>query len=109
LTGEVLQQLDLFVCERSHLLAIDGNRADNLALFEHRYRNMHLHVQLQAGQITFHADGRRGKPSTIPCLLNHFGARSILSRLLGRIVEQPKSLQCIGKHHRVRRQRQHMH
>src|SRR5262245_1442973 len=40
LRSEVCKQLDLLVGERPHLLAIDGNRADNLALLEHRYRNM---------------------------------------------------------------------
>ena len=37
LGGEVLHQLDLLVVERPHLLAIDGDRADNLLVAEHRH------------------------------------------------------------------------
>src|SRR5262245_37752670 len=36
LGGEILQQLDLLVGERTHLLAIDNNYANRLALLEHR-------------------------------------------------------------------------
>src|SRR6516164_9809703 len=35
LRGEVLQQFDLLVGERAHLLAIDGDRSNQLFLFEH--------------------------------------------------------------------------
>ena len=38
LRGEVVQQLDLFVGEGSHLLAIDGDRADQFVILEHRHR-----------------------------------------------------------------------
>ena len=37
LGGEVRDQLDLLVGERPHLLAIDGDHADQLALLEHRH------------------------------------------------------------------------
>jgi hypothetical protein len=40
LGGEVRHQLDLLVGEGPHFLAVDGDRADNLALLEHRHRNM---------------------------------------------------------------------
>ena len=36
LGGEVLQQLDLLVGERPHLLAVDAEHADKLAILEHR-------------------------------------------------------------------------
>src|SRR5262249_59168458 len=35
LRGEVLQQFDLLVGERAHLLAVDGDRSNELVLFEH--------------------------------------------------------------------------
>src|SRR5262245_9952970 len=38
LSSEVLDQLDLFVDERPHLLTKDDNRADQLSLLEHRDR-----------------------------------------------------------------------
>src|SRR5262249_17259741 len=34
---EIVHKLDLFVAERPHLLAVDGDRADQLILLEHRY------------------------------------------------------------------------
>src|SRR5262249_18949903 len=34
---EIVNKLDLFVAERPHLLAVDGDRADQLILLEHRY------------------------------------------------------------------------
>src|SRR5262249_5154248 len=37
LRGEVLHQLDLLVGERADLLAVDGDRTDQLILLEHRY------------------------------------------------------------------------
>ena len=37
LGGEVLDQLDLLVGERANLLAVDGDRADQLVLLEHRH------------------------------------------------------------------------
>ena len=37
LGGEVLHQLDLLVGERAHLLAVDGDRADQLVVLEHRH------------------------------------------------------------------------
>ena len=37
LGGEVLHQLDLLVGEWPHLLAVDGDRADQLVLLEHRH------------------------------------------------------------------------
>ena len=37
LGGEVRHQLDLLVGERPHLLAVDADRADQLALLEHRH------------------------------------------------------------------------
>ena len=37
LGGEVLYQLDLLVGERPHLLAVDGDGADQLVLLEHRH------------------------------------------------------------------------
>ena len=37
LGGEVLDQLDLLVGERPHLLAVDGDGADQLVLLEHRH------------------------------------------------------------------------
>ena len=37
LGGEVLDQLDLLVGERTNLLAVDGDRADQLVLLEHRH------------------------------------------------------------------------
>ena len=37
LVGEVLHQLDLLVGERTNLLAIDADRADQLVLLEHRH------------------------------------------------------------------------
>ena len=37
LRGEVLHQLDLLVGERPHLLAIDGDGADQLVVLEHRH------------------------------------------------------------------------
>ena len=39
LGGEVLDQLDLLVGERPHLLAINGDGADQLVLLEHRARS----------------------------------------------------------------------
>src|SRR5262249_8263900 len=36
LAGEIGHQLDLFVGERSNLSAVDADRADQAALFEHR-------------------------------------------------------------------------
>ena len=38
LGGEVLHQLDLLVGERPHLLAVDGERADQLVFLEHRHQ-----------------------------------------------------------------------
>ena len=37
LAGEARDQLDLLVGERPHLGAVDGDRADQLVLLEHRY------------------------------------------------------------------------
>src|SRR5262249_27037525 len=37
---EAFKELDLFFDERSHLLAIDHNRADQLLVFEHRRRQV---------------------------------------------------------------------
>ena len=37
LRGEVLHQLDLFVGERPHLLAIDADRADEFVILQHRH------------------------------------------------------------------------
>ena len=37
LGGEVLHQLDLLVGERAHLLAVDGDGADQLVVLEHRH------------------------------------------------------------------------
>src|SRR5262245_10891548 len=37
LTGEALDQLDLLVCERPHFLPVDGDRADQFTLLEHRH------------------------------------------------------------------------
>src|SRR5947199_5525420 len=34
---EIVHKLDLFVAERPHLLAVDGDRADQRILLEHRY------------------------------------------------------------------------
>ena len=39
LGGEVLDQLDLLVGERAHLLAIDGEDANQFVLLEHRHRD----------------------------------------------------------------------
>jgi hypothetical protein len=36
LAGEVVDQLNLFVCERPNLLAVDGDGPDQCVLFEHR-------------------------------------------------------------------------
>ena len=40
LGGEVLDQLDLLVGERPHLLAVDDDRADQLVFLEHRHSNV---------------------------------------------------------------------
>src|SRR5262249_49325247 len=37
LRGEILHQCDLLVGERANLLTVDGDRADQLVLLEHRY------------------------------------------------------------------------
>src|SRR5262249_57618534 len=37
LLREIADQLDLFLCEGSYLLAVDGNCADRLVLLEHRH------------------------------------------------------------------------
>ena len=37
LGGEIRDQLDLLVGERPHLLAVDGDRADQLVVLEHRH------------------------------------------------------------------------
>jgi hypothetical protein len=37
LIGEVLDQLDLLVGERPHLLAVDHDRTDQLLLLQHRH------------------------------------------------------------------------
>ena len=39
LGGEVLHQLDLLVGERPHLLAVDGDGADQFVVLEHRHAN----------------------------------------------------------------------
>ena len=41
--GEVLDQLDLLVGERPHLLAINGERTDELVVLEHRHNNQCTH------------------------------------------------------------------
>ncbi len=35
--GEVLDQVDLLLGERANLLAVDGDRADQLVVLQHRY------------------------------------------------------------------------
>jgi hypothetical protein len=37
LLREIADQLDLFVCEGSYLLAVDGNRADHISFLKHRH------------------------------------------------------------------------
>ena len=37
LRGEILHQLDLLVSKREHLLAVNGDRADELVFLEHRH------------------------------------------------------------------------
>ena len=37
LRGEILQQFDLLIGERAHLLAVNSDRADQLVVLEHRY------------------------------------------------------------------------
>src|SRR5215475_10881648 len=39
LGGKILDQLNLFVGERARLLTVNDDRANQLVLFEHRYRN----------------------------------------------------------------------
>jgi hypothetical protein len=38
LVGKAREQVDLLLGERPHLLAVDGDRTDQLILFEHRHR-----------------------------------------------------------------------
>jgi hypothetical protein len=36
LSGKVLDQIDLFIAERSHLLAVDADCANQFVILEHR-------------------------------------------------------------------------
>ena len=38
--AKFLQQLDLLVGERAHLLTVDDDDADQFVIFQHRYREM---------------------------------------------------------------------
>ena len=57
LGGEVLDQLDLLVGEWPHLLTVDADRADQLAVFEHR------HGHKSARTRDFDESDQRGSPS----------------------------------------------
>src|SRR5258707_4022151 len=48
LLREIADQLDLFLCEGSYLLTVDGNCADRLVLLEHR----HGHVAPCAAELS---------------------------------------------------------
>ena len=65
LRGEVLDQLDLLVGEWPHLLAVDGDRADQLVILEHR----HSKQCASAGEFSWLDDG---------CGLPHRGTASAL-------------------------------
>ena len=58
LGGEVLNQLDLLVGERPDLLAVDGDRADQLVILEHRHR--------QGATVRLQARPMRARPGPPP-------------------------------------------
>ena len=80
LRGEVLQQFDLLVGERPHLLAVDAEHADKLAILEHR------NVDQRAGAAALREDDRRLLAGEVAFVLPKIG--NLQRRFTGRDARQ---------------------
>ena len=101
LGGEVLQQFDLLAGERPHLLPVDAEHADQLAILEHR------NVDQRAGAAAFRDDDGRLLARKIGFvqpqignLQSLFGRRDARQRVVRRRGKQRLAAACLGEFRR---------